>query len=509
MEVAYAAEGAIFLVGYMNYEAYRILIVDENRAERELARLVLANELPGISVREVETSTDFAEGLAREQFDVAITERRLSWGDGIDIVRVVRRIHARCAIILFTAEYDPSAVRWTLEQRPDEYVVKNGAGYLQLSEAVRRQLERRLSSNTRASGLISRLPVGIFALSEEGRIVFANAAAARLFDMPVAKVIGNLLTAFFADSIAQDAIQEAILSQKGLQGLEGRLIRQDAPHRWVRLWLWNPEDDQEVALEGLLEDISDLKARENRHVSQARQIPAVSTERERFASTVAHELQAPMGRITRYAQLLVDRHAGAFEEDARRFLSQILDDGRRLQEMLDDLLSYARVGAGGRPFQPVDFGAAVDEAAANLEEMFKDTGGTLRRDDLPVLLADRAQVIRLFQNLIGNALKYHGLEAPEVQVSASESRGDWLFAVKDNGIGIGAADRERVFELFQRLPQTQELPGTGIGLTICRSIVEHHGGRIWVEPDLDQGSTLYFTMPGDKLVRSSEHAENE
>jgi signal transduction histidine kinase len=128
---------------------------------------------------------------------------------------------------------------------------------------------------------------------------------------------------------------------------------------------------------------------------------------------------------------------------------------------------------------------------------------------LPVLLADRAQVIRLFQNLIGNALKYHGLEAPEVQVSASESQGDWLFAVKDNGIGIGAADRERVFELFQRLPRTQELPGTGIGLTICRSIVEHHGGRIWVESDLGEGSTFYFTMPGDRLVRNSEHAEKE
>jgi signal transduction histidine kinase len=422
---------------------------------------------------------------------------------------VVRRTHARCAIILFTAEYDPSAVRWTVEQRPDEYVLKNGPGYLQLPEAVRRQLERRLPSNRRASGFLSRLPAGVFALSEEGRIVFANAAAARLFDIPVARVIGNLLTAFFADSIAKDAIQEAILSRKGLQGLEGRLIHQDAPDCWVRLWLWTSEDDQEVIFEGFFDDISDLKAQDDGQALDAKQIPAVSVERERFASTVAHELQAPMGRITRYAQLLVDRHAGAFEEDARRFLSQILDDGRRLQETLDDLLSYARVGAGGRPFQPVDFGATVDEAAANLEETFKDTGGTLRRDDLPVLLADRAQVIRLFQNLIGNALKYHGLEAPEVQVSASESQGDWLFAVKDNGIGIGAADRERVFELFQRLPQTQELPGTGIGLTICRSIVEHHGGRIWVESDLGEGSTFYFTMPGDRLVRNSEHAEKE
>jgi signal transduction histidine kinase len=493
----------------MNYESYRILIVDENPAERQLARLVLANQLPGISIKEVQTSTDFAEGLARERFDVAITEKRLSWGDGIEIARVVRRTHARCAIILFTAEYDPSAVRWTVEQRPDEYVLKNGPGYLQLPEAVRRQLERRLPSNRRASGFLSRLPAGVFALSEEGRIVFANAAAARLFDMPVARVIGNLLTAFFADSIAKDAIQEAILSRKGLQGLEGRLIHQDAPDCWVRLWLWTSEDDQEVVFEGLLDDISDLKAREERQALEAKQIPAVSVERERFASTVAHELQAPMGRITRYAQLLVDRHAGAFEEDARRFLSQILDDGRRLQEMLDDLLSYARVGAEGRPFQPVDFGAAVDEAAASLEEAFKETGGTLRRDDLPVLLADRPQVIRLFQNLIGNALKYHGLEAPEVQISVSQRPEDWLFAVKDNGIGIGAADRERVFELFQRLPQTQELPGTGIGLTICRSIVELHGGRIWVESDLGEGSTFHFTMPGDKLVRNSEHAEKE
>jgi signal transduction histidine kinase len=493
----------------MNYEAYRILIVDENPAERQLARLVLANELPGISLREVETSTDFAEGLAREQFDVAITEKRLSWGEGIDIARVVRRTHAHCAIILFTAEYDPSAIRWTPEQRPDEYLLKTGPGYLQLPEAVRRQLERRLSSNTRASGFISRLPVGVFALSGEGRIVFANAAVARLFDMPVARVIGNLLAAFFADSIAKDAIQQAIMSQEGLQGLEARLIRRDALDYWVRLYLWTSEGDQEVVLEGLLDDISDLKGGAERQGLETGQTPAVSTERERFASTVAHELQAPMGRITRYAQLMVDRHSGALEEDDRRFLSQILDDGRKLQEMLDDLLSYARVGAGGRPFQPVDFGAAIDEAAGNLEKTFKETGGTLRRDDLPVLLADRTQVIRLFQNLIENALKYHGVEAPEVQISVSQRQQDWLFAVKDNGLGIGPADRERIFEPFQRLPQTQELPGTGIGLTICRSIVEHHGGRIWVESDLGEGSTVYFTMPGDKPVRSSERAERE
>jgi PAS domain S-box-containing protein len=493
----------------MNYESYRVLIVDENPADRRLARLVLANELPGITVREVETSTDFAEGLAREQFDIAITERRLSWGEGIDIVRVVRRTHGRCAIILFTADYDPSAVRWTPEQRPDEYLLKNGPGYLQLPEAVRRQIERRQPSETRASGFISRLPVGVFALSDEGRIVFANAAAARLFDTPVARVIGHLVGDFFTDSEAKETVRQSILARSEIKAMEARLLRRGPSECWVRFWLWTAEDNQDVVFEGLLEDVSDLKAREEQQAQEAQQISVLSAERERFASTVAHELQAPMGRITRYAQLLVDRHAEALEIDARRFLIQLLDDGRRLQEMLDDLLSYARVASVGRAFEPVDFGAAVDEAAANLEEVFKESGGTLRRDDLPVLPGDRAQVIRLFENLIGNALKYHGSEAPEVQISVSETEGAWLFAVKDNGIGIPHADRDRIFELFRRLPQTQELPGTGIGLTICRSIVERHGGRIWAESDLGKGSTFYFTMPGDKQVRSSERAEKE
>ncbi len=493
----------------MNYESYRVLIVDENSADRQLARLVLTNELPGIDVREAETSTDFAERLAREQFDVAITERKLSWGEGPEIVRVIRRTLARCAIILFSDSYDPSAARWGSEQKPDEYLLKDGRGYLELPEAVRRQLQHRLSRETRASGFISRLPIGAFALNAEGRIVFANAAAARLFDTPVAKVMGHLLAGFFADSIAQEAVQQAIVSRREIEALQGRLIRPNDQHGWARLWLWTSQDDKEVAFEGLMEDASDAKVQQEWRIQDTEHLREARVERERFASTVAHELQSPMSRITRYAQLLVDRHAEAFEGDVRRFLEQILDDGRKLQEMLDDLLDYARVGAVGRPLEPVDFGAAVDEAASSLELDFKETGGTLRRDELPVLRADRSQIVRLFKNLISNALKYHGADAPEVQVSFDETEDGWRFAVKDNGMGISPADHERVFELFQRLPQSQELPGTGIGLTICRTIVERHGGGIWVESNLGEGSTFYFTMPHDKRVRTSEDTAGE
>jgi signal transduction histidine kinase len=480
----------------MNYEAYRILIVDENPADRQLTRLVLSSQLSGIQIREVDASTEFAEALLREQFDVVITERRLSWADGADIVGLVRRTHAHCVVMLFTATAsDLGALRWSPEQRPDARLLKDGPGYIQLPEAVRRQIEQRFSRETRAAALISRLPAGVFALSAEGRIVFSNAAAALVFDSPVARVLGQPLTAFFADAAVKEEIHQAIAGHQGIRGLDGRLVRRDEVARWARVRLWVANDDQGIAFEGLLDDVSERKLREDSELGGGMQTQEADTDRERFAATVAHELQAPIGRITRYAQLLTDRHVDALGADPKRLVEQILGDGRRLQGLLDELLDYARVGAKRRRFEPVDFAVAVDEAASSLEAEFKETGGSLLRDELPVLRADRGQIVRLFQNLISNSLKSRAAEPPEIQISATRRNHGWCFAVKDNGVGIPPADHERVFQLFQRLPQLQELPGTGVGLTICRSIVERHGGRIWLESEPGKGSTFFFTVP--------------
>jgi PAS domain S-box-containing protein len=244
----------------MDYKSYRVLIVDTNHADRRLARLVLSHELPEINIIDVETATEFAEVLAQEKFDVVIAASSLSWAEGKEVVRVLRATRAYCPIILFTSGHDQlvACVDFDPVYGADDYVPKSATGYLCLPGAVRRQLEHRLTNETPASGFLFRLPVGVFSMNKEGRIVFANGAARRLFKGGDFKVTGDMLATFFSDTSVRAAIRRAVMSRREICDLNARLFCSDGRERLVRLWLWSSKDDQEVAFEGLLEDVSDL-----------------------------------------------------------------------------------------------------------------------------------------------------------------------------------------------------------------------------------------------------------
>jgi signal transduction histidine kinase len=475
----------------MDCQAFRVLIVDDNPADGRLAELVLKSELPGINIDEASTAVDFAERLVDGRFDVAVVERHLSWSDGRDVIRALRRTHPACPVILFTSDYAPLDFAWDADEKPSEYLVKEWAGYLQLSVAVRRQIERKQIHAYGDDGLAARLPLGALALSGEGRILSANPAAQRVLALAAGELKGRALIDCLAGDPERQAVRQALADRGRLDGLGSRLVRDGGQGPAIRLWLWPVAGQGDAAFEGLIEDVSGLQAEADRRSQELQALQAKSVELERFATILAHELQSPLGRISRYTQLLIDRHGSALWRD----LHQILDETRRAQDTVDDLLAYSQVGAMGKALELVDFGAAVDAAAAHLEDAFTQSGGKLTRDPLPTLPAHRGAIERLFENLINNALKYHGPRLPEVRVSASEHAGVWTFALSDNGIGIPAADRERVFDLFTRLESTKDLPGTGIGLAICKGIVENHGGRIWVDSRQDQGSTFYFTIP--------------
>jgi len=475
----------------MDCQAFRVLIVDDNPADGRLAELVLKSELPGINVEEASTAVDFAERLVEGRFDVAVVERHLAWSDGRDVIRALRRTHPGCPVILFTSEYAPLDFAWDADEKPAEYLVKEWAGYLQLSVAVRRQIERKQTQDYGDAGLAARLPLGALALSPQGKILSANPAAQRLLALSQGDLAGRSLTDCLAGEPAKQAVFQALAARGRLDGLDARLACRGGEGGAVRLWLWPVAGQGDAAFEGLIEDVSQLRAEVDRRSDELQALHTKSLELERFAAILAHELQAPLGRISRYTQLLIDRHGSALWRD----LHQVLDEARRAQDMVDDLLEYAQVRAMARTDELVDFGAALDAAVANLQEAFTQSGGKLSRDPLPLLPANRAAIERLFENLISNALKYHGPRLPEVRVSASERDGVWTFAVSDNGIGIPADDRERIFELFVRAERTKDLPGTGIGLAICQGIVENHGGRIWVDSRQDQGSTISFTIP--------------
>jgi light-regulated signal transduction histidine kinase (bacteriophytochrome) len=223
-----------------------------------------------------------------------------------------------------------------------------------------------------------------------------------------------------------------------------------------------------------------------------------NAELEQFAYVASHDLQEPLRMVASFTQLLAKRYRSKIDQDADEFIGFAVDGATRMQRLINDLLAYSRVGTRGKPFELIDCNSIFSQARDNLAKAIEDSGAIIFQNHLPLVFADEVQFIQLFQNLVANAIKFRGPEPPQIQVSAEPKGPEWVFAVKDNGIGIAPEHQERIFSIFQRLHQRSEYPGTGIGLAICKKIVERHGGRIWVESQVGAGSTFYFTIPEGK-----------
>ncbi len=238
-----------------------------------------------------------------------------------------------------------------------------------------------------------------------------------------------------------------------------------------------------------------LEERQRGLVQKTQELQNSNRDLEQFAYVASHDLQEPLRKITSFSDLLVKRYAGQFDETGQRYINYMVDGARRMSQLINHLLTYSRLGTHGKAFARMAVGEALDMALDNLQMALEETGATVRRDALPVVTADAAQITQLFQNLVGNALKYRNQAAPVVTVSAARLENAWEIRVADNGLGIAVQHHERIFRMFQRLHTAKEYPGVGIGLSFCKRIVERHGGRIWVESEAGQGSTFHFTLP--------------
>ena len=241
-------------------------------------------------------------------------------------------------------------------------------------------------------------------------------------------------------------------------------------------------------------EVAERRRAEESLAKQAEELRRSNAELEQFAYVASHDLQEPLRMVSSYVKILSDDYSGRLDTDADRFIGYIVDGATRMKGLIDDLLTFSRVGTQGWPFEPTDCNVLIDRVISDQAETIAACEGVVTHDLLPIVNGDATQLAQVLQNLVSNALKYTRDVPPTVHISANEHEDAWVFSVSDNGMGIAPHHYERIFQMFQRLHHRSEYPGSGIGLAVCHKIVERHGGRIWVESEVGKGSTFHFTI---------------
>ena len=359
------------------------------------------------------------------------------------------------------------------------------------NEELRRTQEELEVSRARYFDLYDLAPVGYFTLSEQGLILEANLTAAKLLGVARGALVKQPLSRFILreDQDIYYLHRKALLETGAPQAWELRVLKKDAAPFWVRVEATTAQDaDGASVCRAVVSDITESKRAEQ-------SLQTTNAELQEFAYALTHDLQEPLRMVVTFTQLLAREHVGKLGEDADKYISYSVEGALRIEALVKGLLNYWEVTERDRDrLSPVDCNHVLSQTLLSRQTAIQQSGATVTSDPLPTVVAKEVMLTQLFQNLIGNSIKYRGEATPTIHISAARTAEGWLFSVRDNGIGIDPADAERVFGMFKRL-HGKEIPGTGIGLALCRKVVERHGGRIWVESEAGQGAVFKFTIP--------------
>ena len=360
------------------------------------------------------------------------------------------------------------------------------------------QLQR---SETLFRGLLESAPDAMVITSGDGRIVLVNRQVEEMFGYQRHELLDHpvemLMPERFRDAHLKHRMHYAHDPQTRSMGggLELYGLRKDGSEFAVEISLSPLVSDEGMLVSSAIRDVTERKQTEDALKRSAADLARSNAELEQFAYVASHDLQEPLRAVSGCVQLLQQRYQGQLDARADELIAHAVDGSSRMQTLIRDLLAYARVSTRGRDLEPIDSEAVLKEALSNLATVIQESGGVVTHGPLPTVAADPTQLLQVFQNLIGNAIKYRGERPPEVHIDVEHRAGEWQFSMCDNGIGIDPQYFERIFGIFQRLHTRREYPGTGIGLALCKKIIERHGGRIWVASQPGEGSTFCFTIP--------------
>lgn len=370
------------------------------------------------------------------------------------------------------------------------------------AETERRRSEEKLRALFEAS------PEGLIITNKEGLISMVNKRTEELFGYEREELLNQPIELLIPQRYQkvhildrQDYYKNPKQRPMG-KGRELYAIRKNGSEFPVEISLNYFKTDEGLFIISYVVDITDRKRSENelkiaheRLKKSAAELKRSNAELEQFAYVASHDLQEPLRMVASYTELLARRYEDKLDQDANDFIHYAVDGATRMQSLINDLLQFSRVSTKAKPFKSCDMKNVIGAAFQNLDELIKETNAQVHHNSLPTIVADDTQMLQLFQNLIHNAIKFKKNDGlPEVWIACKEKENEWEFSVKDNGIGIDPSYQNRIFMIFQRLHTRSEYPGSGIGLAMCKKIVERHNGNIWFESQEGQGTTFYFTI---------------
>jgi len=357
------------------------------------------------------------------------------------------------------------------------------------AEDAVRQSRKELDSLFEAS------PEMICFIGFDGYFKRLNPAWVKTLGYPMDKLLSIPFIEFVHPDDREDTNAEAAKLAEGQRTIrfDNRYRCNDGSYRWLS-WSVIP-DTKEKLLYAVARDITEQKQADELLKITLENLERSNKELEQFAYVASHELQEPLRMVASYTQLLERRYKDKLDQDANDFIQFAVDGANRMQKLINDLLEYSRIASRGKDFTKIDISQVLGQAISNLHQLITDNTALVTNEDLPALNMDESQIIRVFQNLIENAVKFKKKsELPKIHISCKKKENFYEFAVRDNGIGIDMQFHDRIFTIFQRLHSKEDYPGTGIGLSICKRIIERHGGKIWFDSKVNEGTTFYFTI---------------
>ena len=483
-----------------------IVIIDDNPDDRLLAIRELGKEFSDLQILEIIDAKEFVSALEADNYDLVITDYQLKWTNGLDILNAFKSRYPDIPVIMFTNSGTQEVAVEAMKAGLDDYVIKSPKHFVRLSQAVRlawenAQTRLRLNQTSlRLQFLLNQLNVGVFRATLDGELIECNDGFLHLL---------NLSTSEQARIFFRSYPRLNLANSSGIPPWEKEVqLLLDGNTTWLMLSETLTELDGETVIDGLLQDITERKSAEaqiqqlnqtleHRVTERTAQLEAINKELETFAYSISHDLRTPIRQVYSFTDLLQKSLKSInLSEEINSYLEMIIKLTKRASKMIDDLMEFSSTGRLEMFYTTIDMNSLVEEIKQQIVSQTENRKIIWEIEPLPSVNGDRTLLRLVWQNLIENAIKYTSYKnIAEINIGSNINSSEITFFIKDNGVGFDMRYVDRIFGIFQRLHSSQEFEGTGIGLANVQRIVHRHRGRIWTQSAVNQGTTIYFSLP--------------